>query len=107
MKGHPNQFIDLCRSEKSIKDDGLIHRFLMCAPKPVFLMAEDMLNAPDLPCSLTLVLLYIYKFHFSEENVGRIYTLSSDASITFNNFFNINRKQVAHVNGLHKDIFIG
>ena len=56
FKGHPFQFLDTMKSEKSSRDDGLIQRFMICAPKPVFLTAEDINNAPDIICSLDLLL---------------------------------------------------
>jgi len=79
----------------------------MCAPKPVFLSAEDIQNAPELPCSLALILFYVYKLHFNEDSVGKFYDLSADASSSFNTYFNTNRRQVAETNNLHKDIFLG
>ncbi len=79
----------------------------MCAPKPVFLSAEDIIDAPELPCSLALVLFYIFKFHYNEDSIGKFYSISADATTAFNKYFNTNRKQVAETNNLHKDIFLG
>jgi hypothetical protein len=90
-----------------VKDDGLIHRFPMCAPKPVFLSAEDIIDAPELSCSFVLVMFYIYKFHYNEELAGKVYDISADASRAFNKYFNKNREQVADANNLHKDILLG
>ena len=101
--GHPDQFIQLCKAEKTVKDDGLIHRFLMCAPMPVFLTAEEMKNADPLPCSLTCILYYIQKMHSSP----KIYKLSAQADITFDKYFNSNRSLVKKSNNVHKDIFLG
>ena len=79
----------------------------MCAPKPVFLNAEEMQSAPELPCSLSVILYYIFKIHFFDEPYGRTYVLSAEASVAFNRYFNVNRRQVAETNNLHKDIFLG
>ena len=106
--GHVNQFIELCQAEKSIRDDGLIHRFLICAPAPVFLTAEAMSSAPDSACSLTILLNFIFKVHMGVAEERKIYKLSEDAEFIFNQYFNVNRKQVQDVNrSRYSDLFIG
>lgn len=75
----------------------------MCAPKPVFYTAEEMLIAGDLDCSIANVLYYILKLH----STNRVYELSPEASQAFNTLFNKNRLQVAATNKTHRDIFLG
>ena len=71
-KGHIYQYVELLKNEKGSKDDGLVHRFLINAPKPVFHLAEDMMLAPELNCSLRTILYLIYKNNLTESNIMRL-----------------------------------
>jgi hypothetical protein len=57
LAGHPSKFIEFVMAEKSSKDDGLSHRFLICSPLPQFLTKEAIQMAKSkTPFSLTNLL---------------------------------------------------
>ena len=99
--GHPAQFIDAMKNEKSSQDDGLIQRFLLCAPNPIFLSAQEINQAPDLICALDNILLFI---HHANANMPNIYSLDLDAAAKFNTYFTDFRQIVK--NSYHIDCFI-
>jgi hypothetical protein len=37
--GHPDSYIKVIQDERFVKDDGMIQRFLMCAPEPAYFTA--------------------------------------------------------------------
>jgi len=74
----------------------------------VFLTAEAMSSASDPVCSLTILLNFIFKVHMGKAEERKIYTLKEDAAVIFNQYFNVNRKQVQDVNrSRYSDLFIG
>ena len=95
--------MELLKNEKGSKDDGLVHRFLINAPKPVFHLAEDMMLAPELNCSLRTILYLIYKNNLTESNIMR---LSDDAALQFSFYFDQNRKMIEASYNKKTDTFI-
>ena len=79
-KGHPSAFIEILKSEKLCKDDGLIQRFMICAPKPVFLKAEQINKIKDIDCDLSVMFFVIYLIFKS----GLKISLSEEAIELFN-----------------------
>lgn len=80
------------------------HRFFMNCPEPQVYTAEDIMNAPELPCSLDVIFFFIYRLNLDEPN---IYTLSEDGALKFNEFYNENRALSKAINSTHKDPFVG
>ena len=88
--GHPTQFIDILKSEKSSKDDGLIQRFLLCAPQPVFPKSKQILDAPVPKASLSCIFMFIKLANKD----GLVFTLSKAAEAQFCEYFDDFREVV-------------
>ncbi|RNA03124.1 hypothetical protein BpHYR1_006468, partial [Brachionus plicatilis] len=80
---HPPTFIDLIKNEVNQKDDGLIQRFHLCAPKPSFLNANEIIDAEKPECSLDVLFYIIFKLN----EIGTEYILSKEATIEFNQIY--------------------
>lgn len=78
----------LFKDEKNSKDDGLIHRFLVCAPKPIFHRSVAMKEAAALQCSLRTIFSVVYESNLCSPND---YTQSEEAAKKFEEYFDENR----------------
>ncbi len=67
--GHPGTFIDAINAEKSTKNDGLMHRFLLAAPKPPIFFNNNEKRAEKM-CSLEAVFYAIKLFHDTPIDYG-------------------------------------
>ena len=70
--GHPAQFIEALKLERQSRDDGLMQRFLIIAPQPMFLSAREILESKSISdqCSLK-VILYVVHFLQHKSSTGR------------------------------------
>lgn len=89
MNGHPHSFIDFFKGERDLKQDGLAQRFFASCPEPSYYMSEDIMNSENEEFSISLLLYYIYKKHDVNDAV---YSLSTDANIVFNGYYDIYKK---------------
>ena len=94
-KGHPYQFIEAFKTERAAKDDGLIQRFLACAPQPSFHSAEEINNSKEITINPVLLFVFIKKVNSKEQNV---LTLSEEAKLKFNVYFTNFREIVQKAN---------
>lgn len=62
------------------------------------------MKAENLPCSMSVLLYTIYKFH---SDTKRTYKFSPDASNYYNQIYDKNKIQISQVNNTHSDIFLG
>jgi hypothetical protein len=84
LLGHPSKFIEFAMEERSSKDDGLTHRFLMCSPKTHFLTKQEVLTAMNnVPFSIT-VLLYVVQNIVGK---GLKFSLNIEAEEVFDKIF--------------------
>ena len=73
LLGHPKEYLNLLKNE-----DGLVHRFIMNAPEPVFFKAADIHEAYKFnTISLSKIFFFLFKIHQKE----RAYTFDADSSI--------------------------
>jgi hypothetical protein len=91
---------NLVKSEKSCKDDGLIQRFLLFAPRPVYLKNVKEIEEATTNCSLE-VLLYLIKLRHANSIE---YKLDDDAKEFFGLLFSKN--QTHNENFSQVDTFI-
>ena len=70
LLGHPKEYINLIRNDLTKCDDGLMHRFIVNAPKPIFYLAEDIRQANSYhhTLSLTCIFYLIMTIHEQERN---------------------------------------
>ena len=99
-KGHPSQFIDILKTERAQKDDGLIQRFIICAPQPSFYKSKDILDAPVQECSLVNIFMFIS----IANKDNKVYYLSPEAEKLFCRYFDEYRQGVE--NSYKVDSFI-
>ncbi|RNA24789.1 hypothetical protein BpHYR1_001524 [Brachionus plicatilis] len=92
LLGHPSLFIGLVTNEAQQNDDGLIQRFLLCAPDPGFIDWNTISNAGPKCCSLSVIFYLILK---SNEKPIR-YILDEEANHEFELIFSKYRKYVQH-----------
>lgn len=86
MLGHVSSFIKLLKEEMYCQVDGLLQRFLICAPIPCFeITSEEMRTMPDPDISITC-LLYAVHVIFNEpidfrydDDALKIYDASVDS----------------------------
>ncbi|RNA08529.1 hypothetical protein BpHYR1_031578 [Brachionus plicatilis] len=60
---HMSDYINFVRQEKNSRDDGLIQRFHICAPRPIYFKTEDMVKIPPEKYCLTVLLYIISKLN--------------------------------------------
>ena len=99
---HPINFINLLKQERSCYDDGLFQIFLMNAPEPPVIKAEEMRSAPATILSLHCIFYFIHMVHFEKK---RNYTFSTEASQLIDFEFNLAKERVMIVNEF--DSFLG
>jgi hypothetical protein len=92
---------DLIKSERSNRDDGLIQRFSLFSPRPIYIKKIDDIDNAETDCSLEVFLYVIKRRH--EINVN--YSLSVDAREFFGELFMKN--QIQNENFSKIDTFIG
>lgn len=83
MASHPFMVKDLVKSERTSRDDGLIQRFLLFAPKPVYIKQIQEIDDAKTEFSLEVFFYIIKRRH--ETNVN--FKLSSEAREFFGELF--------------------
>jgi len=78
------------KSERSSKDDGLIQRFLLCAPEPVIKRSSEIQNAPEPKAELGCIFMFILLAN--QENIT--YSLETKAEEKFCKYFDEFREVV-------------
>ncbi len=100
MACHPFMAKDLVKSERSSRDDGLIQRFLLFAPKPVYIKKIQEIDEAKTECLLDVFFYIIKRRH----DVNVTYKLSDNARDYFGELFMKN--QVHNENFSEYDTFI-
>jgi hypothetical protein len=86
LLGHPSEFIQMVRKEKTNLDDGMIQRFLLCAPKPVCLKSIEILSCPDPEFDLSLIFFVIKTMN----SKAQILTFEDDeAKLVFHKYYDL------------------
>lgn len=88
LNGHPFNFIEAFKQERYAKDDGLVHRFFVCCPKPSSFTSKDIMSTEKNPCSLLLIFYYIKIRNSNDKGFSQM-ELSPDAETIFNKYFDI------------------
>lgn len=78
-----SDYIDFVRQERFSRDDGLIQRFHICAPKPVYYKSTEIMSVPAPDISLTVLLFIVHKLNMTPIK----YTLDDGAKIVFYEIF--------------------
>lgn len=84
LLGHPNKFFEFAMLERSTKDDGLSHRFLMCAPKPQFLPKETVIAAKRNAHFSMIVVFYVIQKLVGD---GLVFNLDTEAEDCFDKIY--------------------
>jgi hypothetical protein len=93
LMGHPFYYIPNLKNERFSYDDGLLQRFLMMAPLPPYMTAEEMSEISTPIISLHCIFYYMYVVHFDQE---RNYTFTSKD--TLKQVFNVCRIRTQALN---------
>jgi len=91
MFGHPRVFIQMVKKEMEKADDGLLQRFLICAPVPVILFSSDIMQCKPVSFDISVIFFIIKKLN--QENV--MLTLDEEASVKFNEVFDFFKTYIA------------
>ncbi|CAF0844111.1 unnamed protein product [Brachionus calyciflorus] len=65
LLGHMGDYIDFVRQKKCAKYDGLIQRFHICAPEPIFYKAKEIIKTPVPKYSMTVLLFIVHKLNLN------------------------------------------
>jgi Protein of unknown function (DUF3987) len=100
MLGHPESYIRNVREERIQKDDGLMQRFLFCAPEPAFYSAEYINTEHERCCAIEKVFCAVYYSH----EKGTHYVLSQEAHDLFCDYYSDFKNLVRKTN--LNDVFL-
>lgn len=100
LLGHPHEYVRTIYGERMHRQDGLIQRFLVCAPEPAFLNYDDIMNAPSHEFSLSCILYLVCKLN----QCPITYTLSPEATVVFKEHYTQFKELLRITNNL--DIFL-
>ena len=100
LAGHPYSFIEMLQRERKTYDDGLMQRFLICAPLPKFFETDILDNIPKRKYSISSILYTIYTLHIDDKQ----YEMDEEAVKCFKEYFDLNKNLVKLSN--NKDIFL-
>ncbi len=92
--GHPDSYIKVIQDERANKDDGMMQRFLLCAPEPAYFTAKEIKTNNQNHCSLEKVFFTVYLIH--ETNIN--YSLDEKADELFCTLYTQYKKLVEKCN---------
>ena len=103
LQGYPEVFIKVACDESRATEDGLMHRFFMSAPRPVYYMAEEIMETHPVEYFLSLLLFVIHSLHKKESVV---YELSEDAHAFYCAKFNYFSELIRKFNMLENGAYV-
>lgn len=94
LLGHPYLFIKILKDEKENYDDGLLQRFLISIPKPIYYSAEEIRQTPKAKISVFSILYTVNHLHINPIT----YKLSIEAQTKFDLIFTKYKNLVQEAN---------